>query len=69
MKTVILINKNNIKTIALQIYYYQERDKKKLARLPIEKKIEILVELQKIAVSALPKSKQHKARKMIWKLT
>ena len=63
------IKEQRIKKIALQIFENKNRDQIKLARIPIKKKIEILVQLQKIAVGVLPKSKQRIARKMIWKLS
>jgi len=61
--------KNTLPQTIEELFEAKRKYHQHLARLPIEKKVEILVELQKIAVGVLPKSKQKKMRKMIWKLS
>jgi len=52
------------KEIAEHIFIEKKAFHKKRAKLPIEEKIKILVELQKIGIAANPKMKNKKA----WKI-
>lgn len=61
--------KNKLPQTIEELFQAKKEYHQRLARLPIEKKVEILVELQKIAVKALPKSKRLKMQKMVWKLS
>jgi hypothetical protein len=52
---------------ARTIFTKKEAFHRSQARLPVEEKIRILVELQKIALSAQPR-KQQADKRMVWRL-